>query len=468
MTLLIGLGATAVVVPVAAASAASFDPHQIVVGFARRAPLLAHSAMLRASGGISALTTASHTRLIRLAPGVSVASALARIRERPGVIWAEPDYVAHLASFPTPAGLAQTGLPNAVPPYVPDDPGNARAAGGWELLQWNFAGSFGIDAPAAWRNLINYGHPGGRGVTIAVLDTGVAYANRGRFHRSPDFYSAQFVRGHDFVGGGPYANDHNGHGTFVAGTLAESTNNAVALTGIAYGARLMPVRVLDSQGNGDASAIAAGVRFAVQHHAQLINMSLEFTSDVTAGSIPELVDAINYAYRHRVLVVAAAGNEGSEQIAYPARAHHVLAVGATTIDGCLADYSNDGPALDVVAPGGGSDADIPGDPRCQPNGPPGPDIYQETFTGANPRKFGLPPGYEGTSMATPHVTAIAALVIASGVLGPRPTPLQIVERLKATATPLGTPGNQSLYGAGLVNAAAATAPGGPGAVSSSG
>ena len=87
-----------------------------------------------------------------------------------------------------------------------------------------------------------------------------------------------------------------------------------------------------------------------------------------------------------------------------------------------------------------------------------------TFTGSSPRRFGFPSGYEGTSMASPHVAATAALIIASGVLGRHPSPAQIVARLRATARPLGGPGDASLYGAGLVNAGAATAPGGPGAV----
>src|SRR6202023_1220071 len=94
----------------------------------------------------------------------------------------------------------------------------------------------------------------------------------------------------------------------------------------------------------------------------------------------------------------------------------------------------------------------------------GRDIFQVTFTGSSPRRFGIPSGYEGTSMATPHVAATAALIIASGVLGRHPTPAQLTARLRATARKLGAPGDQGLYGAGLVDAAAATAPGGPGAV----
>ena len=121
-------------------------------------------------------------------------------------------------------------------------------------------------------------------------------------------------------------------------------------------------------------------------------------------------------------MVAAAGNEGHTTIAYPARAPDVIAVGATTEHGCLANYSNDGTGLTLVAPGGGADADLPGDPNCHPEEPSGRDVYQMTFTGSSPRRFGFPGGYEGTSMASPHVAATAALIIASGVLGRHPSP----------------------------------------------
>ena len=205
------------------------------------------------------------------------------------------------------------------------------------------------------------------------------------------------------------------------------------------------------------------MRFAVDHGAQVINLSLEFSPGVTAADIPELIEALRYAHRHGVLVVAAAGNEGHAAIAYPARAPDVVSVGATTEHGCLADYSNDGSGLTLVAPGGGPDADLPGDPNCHPEAP-GRDIFQVTFTGGSVSRFGIPGGYEGTSMATPHVAATAALVIASGVLGTHPTPAQITARLQATARKLGGGGDERLYGAGLLDAAAATAPGGPGAV----
>jgi serine protease len=141
----------------------------------------------------------------------------------------------------------------------------------------------------------------------------------------------------------------------------------------------------------------------------------------------------------------------------------VIAVGASTEHGCLAAYSNHGPGIALVAPGGGPDANLPGDPNCQPVAPSGRDIFQMTFTGSSPSVFGFPIGYEGTSMATPHVAATAALILAGRVLGPDPTPAEVTARLKTTARPLGSVADRRVYGAGLLDAAAATAPRGPGA-----
>jgi serine protease len=482
------------------AGAAPTASNEVVVKYAHATPPGARAAIAYAAGASrtsSPLKLASHTRLLRLKPGTNVQTALAALRSRRNVLWAVPNYVAHVvddspqavpsmappaaptdtpptATTPTPTPAPGTPTtPTTTTPtpptptttgLIPNDPGpTGDTPGGWQRLQWNFDEPFGVNAPQAWANVAAQGRPGGAGVIVAVLDTGVAYANHGRFRRSPDFASSQFVKGYDFVAGNAHPDDHNGHGTHVASTIAEETNNGYGLTGLAYGVRLMPVRVLNSQGEGDASVIAQGVRYAVRHGARVINLSLEFSSDVTASDIPELLDALRFAHNRGVLVVAAAGNEGHSTIAYPARAHAVVAVGATTEHGCLANFSNDGRGLTLVAPGGGADADLPGDPNCHPDQPAGRDIYQVTFIAASPRKFGVPPGYEGTSMASPHVAATAALVIASGVLGANPTPDQLVARLKATARKLGDASDQRIYGAGLIDAAAATAPGGPGA-----
>ena len=143
----------------------------------------------------------------------------------------------------------------------------------------------------------------------------------------------------------------------------------------------------------------------------------------------------------------------------------MVAVGATTADRCLAWYSNTGPGLTVVAPGGDSDATVPSDPNCQPerNLPP---ITQLTFRSLlqplNPRRFGNPSHFYGTSMAAPEVSATAALVIASGVVGRRPSPQRVIQRLEQTAKPVDSePVPNTDWGYGLIDAGAATAPSQP-------
>ncbi|HXA55193.1 MAG TPA: S8 family serine peptidase [Solirubrobacteraceae bacterium] len=461
---------------------APYEPGAVVVGYVPSDSSTARATIARAADAVDPVEVQPHTRLLTLAPHASVAAALARLRHTRGVAWAVPDYIAHIAVVPrahTAASLAELEGPsqvganraqtdataaNAAGEPFPNDPGLAKVPGGWRSLQWNFDGTFGVEAPGAWRNLIADHRAGGRGVVVAVLDTGVAYANRGPFRISPDFYRYQFVAGWDFVAHNRFPNDRNGHGTDVAATIAEATNNGKGLTGLAYGVRIMPVRVLDSEGNGDAATIAKGVRFAVNHGARVINLSLEFPGGITASDIPELISALRYAHRHGVVLVGAAGNEAHAAAAYPARAEGVIAVGASTEHGCLASYTNFGTDVALVAPGGGPDANLPGDPNCQPDLASGRDVFQVTFLGTSPRRFGIPGGYEGTSMATPHVAAAAAMIIASGVLGRHPTPAQVEARLLATARPLGGPSDSHLYGAGLLDVAAATAPGGPGAV----
>jgi serine protease len=339
----------------------------------------------------------------------------------------------------------------------PNDPGRAHVRGGWEKLQWNFLAPDGVDAPEAWANLRADGRPGGRGVTIAVLDTGVAYRKWQKYGESPDFRGTRFVDPYDFIAKNRYPLDRNGHGTFVAAMIGEATNNGIGLTGLAYGASIMPVRVLDASGEGDAVTIAKGIRYAVDHGAKVINLSLEFSLDVTSSDIPEIVSAVRFAHRRGAVVVAAAGNEGVSQLAYPAAAPYVVSVGATTKDRCLADYSNGGPQLDIVAPGGGDDATL-SDPDCNPDANL-PSISQMSLLDPrHPARFGYPSYVYGTSMSSPEVAATAALVIASRVLGRHPSPEQILKRLESTATPLDGSAPNGTYGYGLLNAGAATTP----------
>jgi serine protease len=409
---------------------------------AATAPYKAGEVVVRYAGAhASAAGAVPRTRVVKVASGGSVADTARRLRSRPGVLSATANYVAHASG------------------WVPPDPGRDGTPAGWQALQWNFLAETGVNAPDAWQHLIAVGRPGGQGVTVAVVDTGIAYADRGRFQRSPDFSKFRFVKGHDFVGDDAYPNDDNGHGTHVAGTIAEGTGNTVGLTGLAYGVKLMPVKVLDRDGEGDSARIAQGIRWASDHGAKIINLSFEFPSDITRSQIPNILDAIRHAKAKGVLVVGASGNAAAAAVAYPARSSNVLSVGATTQHACQADYSNEGQDLDLVAPGGGVDNALDGDPNCRPAEAAGLDIFQMTFSRTNGvRRFGLPSGFIGTSMAAPHVSATAALVVASGVLGPDPAPDAIERRLELTARDLGPPGKDPHYGAGLLNAAAATDP----------
>jgi serine protease len=437
---LAALAAVALAPP--AARAADYVPGEVLVGYAP-GPVASVAAHVTRRMGLREVATAaaSQEHEMRFPRGQTVASEIARLRRQPGVAYAVPNYIAHTAGS-----------------WIPDDRGRANVAGGWENLQWNFLAADGVDAPQAWANLKADRRPGGRGVVVAILDTGVAYRNWHAFRKSPDFAGTRFVDPYDFIAHDRFPLDRDGHGTFVTGTVAEATNNLLGLTGLAYGASIMPVRVLGADGTGDATTISKGIRYAVTHHAQVINLSLEFDPSINSGDIPDILSAIRFAHRHGVVVVAASGNEGIERVAYPARSHAVISVGATTRDRCLADYSNGGSRLDLVAPGGGDDSSLLSDSDCHP-GRSLPDIFQMTFSSTGDhRRFGLPGGWYGTSMAAPHVSAVAALVIASGVLGRRPSPDRILTRLEQTATPLGGSKHNKNYGFGLVNAAAATAP----------
>ncbi len=396
-------------------------------------------------------------RVVRLRAGVGVHQAVEALRARSNVSYVAPNYIA------TASG--------AVPlPAIADDPGllyspSVGPPGGWVSLQWNFLpwesapttgvpiSPGGIDVVGAWRNLIAAGRPGAQGIVVAVLDTGVAYRAMGRhFLPSPDFTAGQFVPGYDFVGRDRLPLDTNGHGTHVAGTIAEKTDNGIGLTGIAYRAKLMPVRVLNRYGVGTSEAIAKGIRFAVAHGADVINMSFNFPCD---ASLPGVDRELLRAYYKGIVTVASIGNRGSEDcISPPARGPHTIGVGGTTEGGCLGRYSLlPGQGVDLLAPGGG--VSVHGCRSVFRRS-----IYQVTFQRGNPTLFGEPGRYIGTSMAAAHVSGVAALVLASDVLDPGASPTQrvaeVTARLHRTARDLGLPAQRQ--GAGLIDATRATEP----------
>ena len=414
----------------AAARDGNYLPHEVIVRYYAGTAPAARARVESAIGTHAVAALPGGSERLEVPTGRSVSEAVSELRRDPNVAYAVPNYTARASAF------------------YPNDPGF--------VMQWNFLGPFGINMPEAWSLASARNAPGGRGVVVAVLDTGVAYRDVGLSRRAPDLRS--FVRGYDFVNDDPYPVDLNGHGTHVAGTIAEATNNRMGATGIAYGARIMPVRTLDATGAGDAVTIARGIRYAVSHRADVINLSLEFAPFVDAGDIPDVLSALRYARRQGVVVTTVAGNEAARsRLPFPARSAQVISVAATTSHGCQAKYSNGGPEVDVAAPGGGPDA-APGDDdwdraHCRP-GVAGRSIYQETL-GRSPTRFALPSGYYGTSMAAPHVAGLAALIIASRLLGPHPSPAAVQQRIEQTARDIGPPGYDVRYGHGLIDAAAA-------------
>jgi serine protease len=424
----------------AAAADAPVVPGKVIVRYRATSTHAERVAVQERTGTKGDGSLPGGTRELRIADGESVGETLGELRGHDAVAYAVPDVPVHAA-------------------FIPNDTGRDGAAGGWRALQWNFVGKNGVNAPAAWDFARKAGHPGGEGAVVAVIDSGVAYKNYKRFRRAPDLYATRYVRGYDWVDRDPNPLDEESHGTHVTGTIAQKTNNKRGLTGLAYGVRIMPLRVLDRNGNGVGSDIARAIRYAVRHGADVINMSVEFDVTEKARNIPDVIKALRYADRKGVVMVAASGNEGISRVAYPARASEVISVGATTSSGCLADYSNAGRGLDIVAPGGGQDAPLDDNPyddaHCKPASPDR-RVFQQTLWG-DVRHFRLV-GFEGTSFAAPHVSAAAALIIATRRLGKHPTPAAVKRRLMDTARDVGPVGWDSRYGAGLLDAAAAIAP----------
>jgi serine protease len=291
--------------------------------------------------------------------------------------------------------------------FVPDDP---LYNDQWHLKR--------VGAETAWE----YGC--GRGVTVAVVDTGVACFDKGPFSRGSDLAGTRCEGGKNFVNDSDEAYDDQGHGTHVAGTVAQTTNNGRGTAGLAFCATLMPVKVLNKFGWGTLADVAEGVRFAADHGAQIVNMSL-------GGPRPSriLEDAVDYARDKGVLVVAAAGNSG-RAVGYPAAYDGVLAVSATDSNDKIAWFSSRGPQVGIAAPGVG--------------------VTQQTICQGGRNKCELFGTFNGTSMASPHVAGSAALLMGLGV-----TDASAAKGV-LTDTARQVPGAKpELFGAGIVDAGAA-------------
>jgi len=347
--------------------------------------------------------------LLSIPAGKSISEIVAIFKQSSLVEYTEPNYYAE--------GL---GIPND--PYF--------------QYQWNLSGNSkgGINILPAWQI------SAGRGVIVAVLDTGIAYEDYAEYRLAPDLANTSFVSGYDFVNKDGHPNDDNGHGTHVAGIIAQSTDNGIGTVGIAYQATLMPIKVLDKYNRGSYANIAAGIYYAIERGASVINLSL-------GGEVPSktLENALRTAYHKGITIVAAAGNSYfyRKPVTYPAAYdEYVIAVGAVRYDGKRAPYSNTGEYVDLVAPGGDTTVDQNSDGIMD-------GILQQTIS-VRASEFGYYL-YQGTSMAAPHVAGIAALLIETGVRYPQ----QVREVLTATTRDLGKKGWDKEYGYGVVDAYAA-------------
>jgi serine protease len=336
--------------------------------------------------GVSTIDTSPQTgfRRLKIENGKTVAEMIEIYQANDNVEYAEANYIVYALKAPN----------DELYPHQ------------WNLFNSSYGG---IKAESAW-NIST-----GNGVIVAVLDTGIAYENYSEknssgpgigYQKAPDLANTLFVAGYDFVNRDDHPNDDSvsGHGTHIAGIIAQNTLNGIGTAGVAFDAYLMPVKVLNKNGAGNYANIAEAIIWASDNGAHVINMGF-------GGTEPSKVleEAIAYAYNNGVTLIAAAGNDGVGGVCYPAAYDdYVIAVGATRYDETLSYYSNHGASLDLVAPGGDLKVDQNGDTY-------GDGILQQTYKRLGDGSISWRYSFmEGTSMASAHVSGIAALLIANG------------------------------------------------------
>ncbi len=300
-------------------------------------------------------------------------------------------------------------------------------------LQWHFKA---VQAEAAWDITSGVDIDTAQGVLVAVLDTGLSSQLNDDIGCIFDWDSVNTIGNIDIVNDDNDPEDGNGHGSHVAGTIAQTTDNGYGVAGLAYGTCIMPVKVLGDSGSGSFADIADGIQFAIENKAKVINMSLGINARFAITNDPIMDPALDAAFAAGITVVVASGNDGHRKnVSYPAIYPTTIAVGATDFRDSVTRYSNKGTGLDMVAPGGDNGRDDNNDGYAD-------GVLQETVI-SDSRGYYF---FDGTSMASPHVAAAAAMLIAHGITDRN----EIYQRLTTTTLDLGDSGYDKNSGHGLL------------------
>lgn len=377
--------------------------NQALVGFRQEATQAKIQEIVsRAGGTIEQYSDLLDFYLIEVA---DVKSAVQFFRSQSEVLWANYNYIARAH-------------------WVPNDQ--------FYSFQWHYPL---IGMEQAWD--ISRGNPN---VVVAVLDQGYQFDHE-------DWTGIQTTGPYDFIGNDNNPSEPNledSHGMHVGGTIFARTNNTTGVAGIAPLCTLMPIRVLDNEGSGSLAAIANGFAWAAQQGADVLNASLGFS--IQNNQPPQdpgqpLTGAIQQCANANVIMAVSSGNDNADYVSYPAAYPACIAVGATAYNNAIAPYSNRGTALDVTAPGGNTGEDLNQDGYI--------DGVLSTVRAAS-QGGDYYTFWQGTSMASPHVAGLAALILANGC-----PPDQVRNAIESTCVDLGAPGWDVVFGYGRINAHAA-------------